>query len=171
MVGVGKHLCGAATDLSMRCLAQVLPSLPQPHPEASPLASPDPLKAEKPVHCGGLGFALCCHHRCDWGPYVGKAFLRSLGFTKAPTKTNITLMITPQLEPTDIRSSDPNLSSSTAPRYFPSPSSPQAEFKTLARISSWAVCGQRKKEDDKGEAQGEAAAAHEPVPEVRRGRA
>ena len=26
--------------------------------------------------------ALCCHHRCDWGPYVGKKFLEEQGFSE-----------------------------------------------------------------------------------------
>lgn len=26
---------------------------------------------------GGVGLVTCCHHRCDWQPYVGKRFFRS----------------------------------------------------------------------------------------------
>ena len=32
-------------------------------------------------HLQGLVLALCCHHRCDWRTYVGKAFMRDVGFT------------------------------------------------------------------------------------------
>jgi len=67
VVGVGKHLCGAATDLSLRCLAQ------------------------PGVNCGGLGFALCCHHRCEWRSYVGKGFLSGLGFGKDDFATLVRL--------------------------------------------------------------------------------
>ena len=28
---------------------------------------------------GGILIALCCHHRCDWSPYVGKEFLTEQG--------------------------------------------------------------------------------------------
>lgn len=59
VVGVSKHLCGAATDLSLRCLS-TLPS--------------DRLR--------GLMIALCCHHRCDWSSFVGKQFLKDQGFTR-----------------------------------------------------------------------------------------
>ena len=61
MVGVSKHLCGAATDLSLRCLS-TLPS------------GSDRLR--------GLMIALCCHHRCDWSSFVGKQFLKDQGFTR-----------------------------------------------------------------------------------------
>jgi len=63
IVGVSKHLCGAATDLSIRCLVGTL----------------DEVESE----LGGLLIALCCHHRCDWGPYVGKKFLTEQGFTES----------------------------------------------------------------------------------------
>lgn len=62
VVGVSKHLCGAATDLSIRCLTQTL--------------------SEVESELGGLMIALCCHHRCDWNPYVGKEFLTEQGFTE-----------------------------------------------------------------------------------------
>ena len=29
----------------------------------------------------GLLFALCCHHCCSWGSYVGREFLENLGFS------------------------------------------------------------------------------------------
>lgn len=48
LVGVGKHLCGAATDLAIRCMLQ------------------------EPQRMAGCVVALCCHHRCDWRPFVGK---------------------------------------------------------------------------------------------------
>jgi len=62
VVGISKHLCGAATDLSIRCLTQTL----------------DEVESE----LGGILIALCCHHRCDWSPYVGKEFLTEQGFTE-----------------------------------------------------------------------------------------
>ena len=51
MVALSKHLCGCATDLALRCLAN----------------------AGGPV--GGLCVACCCHHRCEWASYVAKEFV------------------------------------------------------------------------------------------------
>lgn len=57
----GKHLCGAATDLTVRCLQRsgVLPASSGQR---------------------GLVIALCCHNRCSWQHYTGKSFLKRLGF-------------------------------------------------------------------------------------------
>ena len=30
-------------------------------------------------HVGGVVFALCCHHRCNWPHYVGREFMTELG--------------------------------------------------------------------------------------------
>jgi len=62
VVGISKHLCGAATDLTIRCLTQTLGS------SSSELV--------------GMLIALCCHHRCEWNSYVGKEFLTEQGFTE-----------------------------------------------------------------------------------------
>ena len=51
LVALSKHLCGCATDLALRCLAN----------------SGLPVK--------GLCIACCCHHRCEWNSYVAKAFI------------------------------------------------------------------------------------------------
>jgi len=62
VVGISKHLCGAATDLTIRCLTQTL--------------------EESSSELVGILIALCCHHRCEWSPYVGKEFLTEQGFTE-----------------------------------------------------------------------------------------
>ena len=54
VVGVSKHLCGAATDLALRCL------------ETFSASGNAKSKIET------ILIALCCHHRCDWNIYVGK---------------------------------------------------------------------------------------------------
>ncbi|XP_050098961.1 tRNA:m(4)X modification enzyme TRM13 homolog [Anopheles aquasalis] len=59
VIGIGKHLCGGATDLALRCLVRCQQD------------------GAVPVQ-GGL-FALCCHHRCDWRSFVGKPFLLNNG--------------------------------------------------------------------------------------------
>lgn len=63
IVGVSKHLCGAATDLALRCL----------------LASST---NEAKVNTKGFVIALCCHHRCAWQPFVGKKFFQENQITE-----------------------------------------------------------------------------------------
>lgn len=62
-IAVGKHLCGAATDLSLRCIVKGNSSSVNQSTK-------------------GFSIALCCHHKCDWRPYVGKKFLLENGFNK-----------------------------------------------------------------------------------------
>ena len=50
-MALSKHLCGCATDLALRCLAN----------------------SGLPVN--GLSIACCCHHRCEWNSYVAKSFI------------------------------------------------------------------------------------------------
>lgn len=66
IVGVGKHLCGGATDLALRCLIRAN----KHRPEGDTLQS------------DGFVFALCCHHRCDWKTYAGKKFLLEKGISR-----------------------------------------------------------------------------------------
>ncbi|XP_010456115.1 PREDICTED: tRNA:m(4)X modification enzyme TRM13 homolog [Camelina sativa] len=61
-VAVGKHLCGPATDLSLRCC----------------LSRQD---GESPV-LRGLAIATCCHHLCQWKSYINKEYILSLGISK-----------------------------------------------------------------------------------------
>lgn len=56
IVGLGKHLCGSASDLALRCLCQ--------HPG---------------TEVAGVVLALCCHHRCVWESYCGLEVLQGLG--------------------------------------------------------------------------------------------
>ena len=61
IVAVSKHLCGAATDLTLRCLTN--------------------LTTVEGFQLRGVMIALCCHHRCSWQSYVGKQFLQQQGFS------------------------------------------------------------------------------------------
>ncbi len=65
IVGIGKHLCGGATDLMLRCLMQ------QANTSTTEGANIGEVEA--------IVLALCCHHRCDWQTYVGKDFFTELG--------------------------------------------------------------------------------------------
>ncbi|KAH8361878.1 hypothetical protein KR200_006262 [Drosophila serrata] len=57
-VALSKHLCGAATDLTLRCILGK---------EGGGAATDYVL------------IALCCHHRCSWSSYVGRSFLQAAG--------------------------------------------------------------------------------------------
>ena len=70
MVGLSKHLCGAATDLALRCLVSTLHA-----PSGS-----DGVTMTAPRLCG-VAIALCCHHQCSWSHLVGHEFLTDLGFS------------------------------------------------------------------------------------------
>lgn len=59
IVGMGKHLCGAATDFAIRCILN------------GNKGDGGDAKASK---TDVFIVALCCHHRCDWLPFVGKEF-------------------------------------------------------------------------------------------------
>ncbi|NXD78092.1 TRM13 enzyme, partial [Halcyon senegalensis] len=93
VVGIGKHLCGAATDLALRCLVESYTACwdgesEEPAPKRSRTdqtgvasnssADNESNKADcKPV--AGIVIALCCHHKCDWTHYVGREFFTSVG--------------------------------------------------------------------------------------------
>ncbi|KAH8295144.1 hypothetical protein KR018_007907 [Drosophila ironensis] len=55
-VALSKHLCGAATDLTLRCIL-----------------------GDGAAAVDYVLIALCCHHRCSWPSYVGRAFFEACG--------------------------------------------------------------------------------------------
>ncbi|XP_068096087.1 tRNA:m(4)X modification enzyme TRM13 homolog isoform X2 [Hyperolius riggenbachi] len=85
VIGIGKHLCGAGTDLALRCLLQNFCNL-EKEPQSKRLRIDPTLPGEytgdqptRPCPVEGIVIALCCHHRCDWHHYVGKDFFQKLG--------------------------------------------------------------------------------------------
>lgn len=54
IIGVSKHLCGVATDLTLRCIMNGNQS--------------------KKTRTDGFLIALCCHHKCIWSEFVGQKF-------------------------------------------------------------------------------------------------
>ena len=73
VVFVAKHLCGAATDLALRCaLAD--------EKESSLLVEEKNGGVRNGVRALGACVATCCHHRCEWGSYVNRAFMEAHGF-------------------------------------------------------------------------------------------
>ena len=73
-VGVGKHLCGAASDFALRSLLAAPPS--GTHAGSAAAHATPRRRAE----CRGVCLATCCHFRCTWKAYVGKRALIELGF-------------------------------------------------------------------------------------------
>ncbi|XP_055257854.1 tRNA:m(4)X modification enzyme TRM13 homolog isoform X4 [Moschus berezovskii] len=118
VVGIGKHLCGVATDLALRCLVETYAASCEERneeplakrikndktgKEINTLAKEGNEKSipEKRTPVAGIVIALCCHHRCDWRHYVGKEYFRALGLGAV-------------------------------------------DFHYFQRMSSWATCGMRK---------------------------
>ncbi|XP_078377457.1 tRNA:m(4)X modification enzyme TRM13 homolog isoform X2 [Oculina patagonica] len=84
IVAISKHLCGAATDLTLRCLMETLSksghdSSLEKNTNESESKRVKLSPVESPVK--GVVLALCCHHCCSWPQYVGRPFLQNLGFT------------------------------------------------------------------------------------------
>ncbi|XP_061369030.1 uncharacterized protein LOC133311916 isoform X2 [Gastrolobium bilobum] len=68
-LAIGKHLCGAATDLTLRCC------LPEYRKDSGEQYTAN-------NNFGGLAIATCCHHLCQWKHYTNKRFFLDLGMTK-----------------------------------------------------------------------------------------
>ncbi|KAF4346345.1 uncharacterized protein LOC115707541 isoform X1 [Cannabis sativa] len=69
-LAIGKHLCGPATDLTLRCcLAEHF------NQETVAGSTVDP-------KLRGLAIATCCHHLCQWKNYINKMYFSNLGITK-----------------------------------------------------------------------------------------
>lgn len=85
VIGIGKHLCGAGTDLGLRCLVQNYSNLVKEPQYKCLKVDPGELednaedKAINTCPVKGIVIALCCHHRCDWHQYVGRDFFQKLG--------------------------------------------------------------------------------------------
>lgn len=60
-IAFGKHLCGAATDFTLRCCGR--------------------LAGEGAPPARGLAVATCCHHRCSWEHFTGSDAFLQLGFS------------------------------------------------------------------------------------------
>jgi tRNA:m4X modification enzyme len=58
IVAFSKHLCGAATDLTLRCLLR------------ENYNSKQNVESKVQHKVAAILIALCCHHRCKWRSYV-----------------------------------------------------------------------------------------------------
>ncbi|RKO92114.1 methyltransferase TRM13-domain-containing protein, partial [Blyttiomyces helicus] len=63
LVAISKHLCGAATDVTLRCIGNFL--------EKDPTAKID-----------GIVIALCCHQVCRYSMYVNPEYLAEVGISE-----------------------------------------------------------------------------------------
>lgn len=87
VIAVGKHLCGAATDLALRCLFERSAKDKDCEPPTKRIKLQEKggeeqtrsIESSEEVVVLGLTVALCCHHRCEWRHYVGKDFFRERG--------------------------------------------------------------------------------------------
>jgi tRNA:m4X modification enzyme len=72
---VGKHVCGAATDFSLRALRVLVPG------NQCPLGTP---ANQEHLSCiDAIAIATCCHHRCEWKHFVNTPLFLQLGLTAA----------------------------------------------------------------------------------------
>lgn len=70
-LAIGKHLCGPATDLTLRCCLMTQPC----DQEKVPVSRVN-------INLRGLAIATCCHHLCQWKNYTNKNYFLNLGITK-----------------------------------------------------------------------------------------
>lgn len=72
VVLVAKHLCGLATDITLRSLESL---------QLSTTSSPSSESMATEESFYGVSIATCCHHACDWKDYINPNWLLSCGFT------------------------------------------------------------------------------------------
>ncbi|MES1909068.1 MAG: hypothetical protein MHM6MM_001874 [Cercozoa sp. M6MM] len=66
---VAKHLCGCGTDYALRSLRTAL-------------------QGDTKVPLGSLVISLCCHHKCTWASFCGRAFLQQHGINNDRYQTS-----------------------------------------------------------------------------------
>ncbi|KAI3833293.1 hypothetical protein MKW98_006392 [Papaver atlanticum] len=67
-IAIGKHLCGPATDLTLRCCL--------------PKQTIGDVHSSDTCNLRGLAIATCCHHLCQYKQYINKSYLSDLGIKK-----------------------------------------------------------------------------------------
>ncbi|CAA7398548.1 unnamed protein product [Spirodela intermedia] len=66
-LAIGKHLCGPATDLTLRCCLR------------GDDDDDDRSSGAAAAQLSGLAVATCCHHLCQWDQYINKPYLSEIG--------------------------------------------------------------------------------------------
>lgn len=69
-LATGKHLCGPATDMTLRCCL------------AKKCEQCNAAQHRAGCNLRGLAIATCCHHLCQWKHYINKRYLSNLGITR-----------------------------------------------------------------------------------------
>lgn len=69
-LATGKHLCGPATDLTLRCCL------------GKQYKQDETAKVINNLCLRGLAIATCCHHLCQWKHYINRKYMSNLGITK-----------------------------------------------------------------------------------------
>ncbi|KAA8542998.1 hypothetical protein F0562_021507 [Nyssa sinensis] len=69
-LAIGKHLCGSATDMTLRCC------LGEQNNQGGVA------RCSASCYLRGLAIATCCHHLCQWKHYINKRYLSNLGISK-----------------------------------------------------------------------------------------
>ena len=81
---IGKHLCGAATDFSLRSVVDALQTKGLhdeiARGEGGGGGGDGALGGVAAVD--GVTIATCCHHKCSWASYTNRNFLEGLGFNE-----------------------------------------------------------------------------------------
>ena len=76
VVGVGKHLCGGATDLALVAMSTLCNSSSN---NGSNNGSSSVELSSPPVRARGICIATCCHSNCTWGSCVARPWLSRTG--------------------------------------------------------------------------------------------
>lgn len=85
VVAGGKHLCGGATDLTLRAILECgMPLLPVPSPSPVELGHEQHVYTPLEPCVAGVAIATCCHHACTWEAYTGQDWWRTVCGLTAP---------------------------------------------------------------------------------------
>ncbi|KAK9266716.1 hypothetical protein L1049_007369 [Liquidambar formosana] len=116
-LAIGKHLCGPATDLTLRCCLR------------------KQCNQDNVVNCNGshylrgLAIATCCHHLCQWKHYISNQFIFS------PNSSVIFLYIDNFFSMSKLF----NFGCPTDKRYLSSMGINKEDFHAITWFTSWAV--------------------------------
>ncbi|KAI9138789.1 methyltransferase TRM13-domain-containing protein [Paraphysoderma sedebokerense] len=80
VVAIGKHLCGGATDIGLRCLYNYISHAPVQSSMSSPVCTNSSSERQNKVK--GLTIALCCHQLCSYESYIARDFLEKYDIGK-----------------------------------------------------------------------------------------
>eukprot|EP00943_MAST-04B_sp_MAST-4B-sp1_P000501 g501.t1 len=83
---VGKHLCGAATDLSLKCYSNAMLSANNDSNNKNATSIDGTNQKQQPNDeiriSGSLAFAMCCHHLCTFDTFINRELLQKYGIER-----------------------------------------------------------------------------------------